>query len=386
MAANASNPGHFEFPVGYYKFHPKQLYNFQLNRWHSLGYLPYDALAAAGKRISDFAAWISVMHALAESALAAGELVQAAFYFRAAEFYTIPAAEREALYERFSDLFHRAFTSDKIETHEAPYAGSYLHALRVPCPADVPCRGTVVLHGGFDSFVEEFYSMMWFLANAGYDVIGFDGPGQGASRRRHGLRFDYAWERATGAILDYFQADNVTLIGLSLGGWLSLRAAAYEKRIRRVIANGHAYDQYKIPPALAQKLMTFFNTRFKEGSNRIVYKNIAKGGMQGWQMSNLMYITQIEPPMVAFDYAMQMNEQNLHCERVDQDVLLLTSREDHFIPYKLHDRQVALLANARSLTDRVFTKQESAQNHCQIGNVGLSLRTMTEWMRLHTQR
>jgi hypothetical protein len=161
-----------------------------------------------------------------------------------------------------------------------------------------------------------------------------------------------------------------------MGGWLGLRASAFEKRIQRVIANGHAYDYYKIPSVIAQWLMTFFNTKFKDASNRIALKNIQKGGMEGWQMSNIMYITKIDAPMSAFDYAMQMNETNLHSERVDQDVLVLTSRDDHFIPYKLHDKQLALLSNARSLTDRVFTKAESAQNHCQIGNVGLALETM----------
>ena len=58
----------------------------------------------------------------------------------------------------------------------------------------------------------------------------------------------------------------------------------YQKRIRRVIANGHAYDQYTIPSLIAQWLMTFFNTRYKDASNRIALKNIAKGGMEGWQM------------------------------------------------------------------------------------------------------
>ena len=169
-----------------------------------------------------------------------------------------------------------------------------------------------------------------------------------------------------------------------MGGWLGLRAAAYEKRIRRVIANGHAYDQYKIPSLIAQWLMTFFNTRYKDASNRIALKNITKGGMEGWQMSNLMYITKIEAPMSAFDYAMRLNQANLHCELVDQDALLMTSREDHFIPYKLHNRQVALLSNTRSLTDRVFTREESAQNHCQIGNVGLALETMATWIRTTT--
>lgn len=124
------------------------------------------------------------------------------------------------------------------------------------------------------------------------------------------------------------------------------------------IANGHAYDYYKIPTAIAQWLMNFFNTKFKDASNKIALKNIQKGGMEGWQMSNIMYITKIDAPMSAFD-AMQMNETNLHSELVDQDVLVPTSRDDHFIPYKLHDKQLVLLSNARSLTDRVFTKDES---------------------------
>ena len=377
----ASETTHFGFPVGYYPFHPKQLYNFQLNRWHSLGYLPYDALVEVGKRVSSFGTWTSEMRALAADAVARNELVQAAFYCRAEEFYTIPAHAREALYERFSELFYRAFATDGIETHAVPYEDSRMHAMRLPGAIDMPGLGTIVLHGGFDSFVEEFYSMMRYFADAGYDVVGFDGPGQGATRRRYGLPFDYRWERPIGAILDHFQADDVTLIGLSLGGWLGLRASAFEKRIRRVIANGHAYDQYKIPSLMAQRLMTFFNTKYKDGSNRIALKNIQKGGMEGWQMSNLMYITKIEPPMSAFDYAMQLNGENLRCDLVDQDVLLLTSRDDHFIPYKLHDRQVQLLSHAKSLTDRVFTKAESAQNHCQIGNIGLAVRSMDEWIR-----
>jgi len=384
----ASVKTHFELPVGYQAFHPKQLFNFQLNRWYSLGYLPYEAMVAAGRKVSDFATWISEMRALAESALDRGELIQAAFYYRAAEFYTIPANEREALYEQFAELFYQAFATDGIETHRVPYEDSCLHAMRLPSAADQVKRGTILLHGGFDSFIEEFYSMMCRFSDDGYDVIGFDGPGQGATRRRHGVAFDYRWEKPTGAVLDYFQLDDVTLLGLSMGGWLCLRASAFEKRIRRVIANGHAYDYYRIPSRVAQWMMNFFKSKLKDSSNKMALKGIEKGGMQGWQTSNVMYITKIDAPMSAFDYAWQMNEENLHSELVDQDTLILTGRGDHFILYKLHDRQIALLSNTRSLTDRVFTEAESAQNHCQIGNVGLALDTMTAWIQstVHTGR
>jgi hypothetical protein len=182
---------HFEFPVGYHAFHPKQLFNFQLNRWYSLGYLPYHAMFTAGKKVSDFPSWSSEMCALAGSALDRRELTQAAFYYRAAEFYTIPAHEREVLYEQFAELFYQAFATDGIETHLVPYEDSCMHAMRLPKAAGQVKRGTVLLIGGFDSFIEEFYSMMSRLSDGGYDVIGFDGPGQGATRRRHGVAFDY---------------------------------------------------------------------------------------------------------------------------------------------------------------------------------------------------
>ncbi len=379
MKQNINNK--FTFPVGYHKFHRKQLYNFQLNPWYSLGYLPHENLQELGKKISNFKSWNTEMKSFAEKSLNQGKLLEAAFYFRGAEFYTFPGDnEKEILYDKFSELFYKSFKNDNIEKHKIPYDTSFLHVIRRP-PIDIENnKGTILLHGGFDSFIEEFYSMMKYFSENGYEVIGFDGPGQGATLKKYGIAFDYQWEKPTKAILDYFKLKDVTLIGLSMGGWLCLRAAVFENRIKHVIASGNAYDYYKIPPAIARWLMNFFNAKLKDYSNKIALKNIKKGGMDGWKMSNLMYITKIDVPMSAFDYAMQMNEKNLHSELVNQDVLILTGRNDHFIPYKLHDKQIKLLSNAKSLTDITFTKETQAHNHCQIGNIGLVLDTMLKWI------
>ena len=85
-------------------------------------------------------------------------------------------------------------------------------------------------------------------------------------------------------------------------------------------------------------------------------------------------------PMEAMKLFLQLNEKNLHSDLVNQDVLILTGREDHFIPFKMHDMQVKALTNAKSVTARVFTKEEQAQNHCQIGNIGLALDVMVKWI------
>ena len=38
------------------------------------------------------------------------------------------------------------------------------------------------------------------------------------------------------------------------------------------------------------------------------------------------------------------------------------------------------LTNARSVTGRLFTKEECADHHCQVGNMGLLMKTILDWI------
>ena len=99
----------------------------------------------------------------------------------------------------------------------------------------VQTHGAVLLHGGFDSLIEEFFAIWQRIAAAGFDVIAFDGPGQGGARDLGGLTFDHDWEKPVGAILDHFALDSAALVGISMGGYWALRAAGREPRIDRVV-------------------------------------------------------------------------------------------------------------------------------------------------------
>ena len=374
----------FSFPVGYEQFHRKQLFNFQLNRPYSLGYARFEDLAEAGKRIGSFAQWKTEMLRQADSAVSERRIVNAAAYVRAAEFYTFADdPDKVALYDRFLELFDEAFVDHKIQRIEIPYGNASLPALDVP--PDRTDRGTILMHGGYDSFIEEFYPLMWYFSKRGYRVIGFDGPGQGGARRRGGLPLDYRWERPVGAVLDHVGLEDVTLVGLSMGGYFALRAASSEGRVRRVIASGHAYDYMKVAPAAAAWLMGFFHDHLRDFTNKMSWWKIRQGGMEAWNISHLMYVLGVEEPMAGLDFAMQLNEANLHSDKVTQDVLVLASRNDHFIPFRLHREQLRRLPSARSVTDRVFTKTDHAHNHCQIGNMGLAVQVMGDWIEERTQ-
>jgi len=370
----------FHFPVGYHQFHKDQVFNFQLNRWYSLGYARFEDMKEVGQRINTFEEWKTEMLKLAEKAFAEDRLMNAAFYYRAAEFYTLLGdPDKEPLYDKFIELFYQAFKNDEIERFKVPYQEAYLSAIKIS-PVDTEKKGTIVMHGGFDSFIEEFYSWMRYFSEHGYEVISFEGPGQGGARKKFGLALDWRWERPAKAILDYFKLDDVTWLGISMGGWFCFRAAAFEPRIKRVMASSIAFDYMQAPNFLAQQLAKLFFIRFRRLTNRLTLRKMARDKMHAWSVSNMMYIADKKTPVDAMDVVLQLNEMNLHSELVKQDVLILTGREDHFIPFKMHDMQTKALTNTRSVTGRVFTGEEQAQNHCQIGNVGLALDVMVKWI------
>lgn len=371
----------FKFPVGYHAFHKDQLFNYQLNRWYSWGYARFEDMEKVGHMINNVEDWKNEMIKLAEKAHKDDRLINAAFYYRAAEFYTFSDDPlKEVLYDKFSHLFYNLFKDEGLERFVVPYQDGSLPAIKLS--PDGENKGTILLHGGFDSYIEEFYSWMRYFTNQGYEVIGFEGPGQGAALKKYGIPLDIEWEKPTGAVLDYFNLDEVTLLGISMGGWFGLRVAAFEPRIKRVIAQGYAIDYFKVPNILAQWMMAFFVKFFPDYINKMTLKTIKKGNMEMWTTSNLMYITSKKVPIEAMEIAFQMNEENIHSEMVKQDVLILSGKEDHFIGVKLHQKQVDALINAKSVTDRVFTKEDQAQNHCQVGNTELALETMLKWMPL----
>lgn len=376
-----TNKNTFIFPVGYHKFHKKKLFNYQLNRWYSFGYADYADFIEVGKKIKTFADWNREMLRLAEKAIDNNMLLRAAFYYRAAEFYLLAEVpEKELLYEKFNNLFYKAIRNDNVEKFIVPFEETFLPVMKVHHAGKK--KGTIVIHGGFDSFIEEFYSMMKYFLEQGYEVIAFEGPGQGTARIKYGLAFELEWEKPVKAVLDYFKLEDVTLLGISMGGWLCLRAAAFEPRVTRVIASGHAIDYMKSMNPFLRWIHLWTMNHFRNFMDRMATKKFmrAKESIPIWMVKHLMYITKKSKPLDALETYLDLNEQNIHSELIEQDVLLFLGRKDHFIPFKMLGMQVKALFNAKSVTTRIFTKDEHAENHCQIGNIGLSLEVMMKWI------
>lgn len=371
----------FTFPVGYHSLHPIKIIDFQLNRWYSLGYLSLADVSEAAKHIAGLPDWKDEFIRLGDKALAEGRDIAGAFCYRAAEFHTHPGdPDKLRLYERFIDLFYnRAFPDEPVERHDVPYIdGKTLPALRVAAQAAAP-RSTVVIFGGFDSFIEEFYAIATGFARAGYDVVMFEGPGQGGALKHQHLPMRHNWERPTAAVLDYFDLNDVTLLGISMGGWLCFRAAAFEPRVTRVIASSIAFDYMQIPPKPVADFSRWLIKR--EGLfNVLTDWKMRAMPQEKWGIDNLQYMMMADSILEATHELLKFNEANQRPDLVTQDVLILTGAEDHFIPVKMHDIQVRALRNARSMTEFIFGPETQAHNHCQVGNFGLALDTMLNWL------
>jgi hypothetical protein len=155
------------FPVGYYPLHPNVSLNFQMNRfWNWVGDKQMlDELRAAGKRIKNYDDWAREMFDLSNTALAVGRRLPAAYYAKMAIFFLDPSDPRvKPSFQRFLDnvLGVNGVTPD--DHHMVPYQQTHLSAYRFT-PAEP--RGTIVVFGGYDSYILEWLPAALALRDAG---------------------------------------------------------------------------------------------------------------------------------------------------------------------------------------------------------------------------
>lgn len=374
------------FPSGYRTYHPDPNLNYQLNRF--LGGEPETEVCAAAAKIRDLQDWTSETLAQARAADREGRRASAVNWYRAATFFMSPGdPEKDRTSDRSLELFWEEHAGDAgTERVGVPYEGRLLHAIRLGTSQP---RGTIVVHSGFDSFIEEFYEAGRALRDSGFDVVLFDGPGQGTVLAKEKLPMTAAWEKPVAAVLDHFELRDVTLVGLSLGGYLAPRAAAFEPRVARVVAFDVLYDFFEVVVAhggavLAASAKTLLSSRATASLlDAAIARLMARDLTVSWGVQQGMLITGAARPSEFLQRIRQYTVAEIS-PRITQDFLLLAGQEDHYVPIEQFYRQARALTGVRSLTTRLFTRAEQAQNHCQFGNLDLALRVIADWIHERT--
>jgi alpha-beta hydrolase superfamily lysophospholipase len=370
------------FPVGYHTLHPDVALNFQLNRfWNWVG---EDRMLAqlrdAGSRIVTYDDWTRELLALGERAQAEARLLPAAYFFRMAEFF-MPADDprKRPLRQRFIELVRREHRVGDEAHHVLPYHEGHLSAYRFTPESPT---GRIVVFGGFDSYIEEWFPFGLALRDHGLDVVAFDGPGQGAALEA-GVPMTAEWQHPVAAVLDHFELDDVSLMGFSLGGGLVMHAAAHEPRVRRVIAQDILTDFTECYARPLGTLRGTFVTHASHLPDRLVDAVITEARrnsmLADWGVREGMRVLGVEHPADLLE-AMRTLRTDAVSPLVEQDVLLMAGRADHYVPFTQLGDQITTLTRAHSITARVFTEAEQAQNHVQVGNLGLALRVIVDWL------
>lgn len=240
----------------------------QLQR--AMGYAPYggadigECLAIADRtRRVDAVSWYEEWSTLAsrlvgtaQHSLDTGDRVsarsayfRASNYFRTAGLFLLQApvdARLKVARTGEVDAFRRgaALLDLPPEVFTAAYDDGTLPCYFFPAADDGKAHPTIILTTGYDGSAEELYFANGVAAlQRGYNVLAFEGPGQGSMLIEHGIPMRPDWENVVTPIVDALlrrpdvDPDAISLIGLSLGGYLAPRAASAEHRLAACVSD-----------------------------------------------------------------------------------------------------------------------------------------------------
>lgn len=168
-----------------------------------------------------------------------------------------------------------------------------------------------------------------------------------------------------------------------MGSCLALRAAAFEPRIKRVIAYDVFYDWMDTTLQKLEPIAPTVNFLLRVHASRI-FNRLFEGIMKkspffDWAMHQAMLVLGVSTAYDVFLKSKHYTTRDIS-SLIKQDVPVMAGAEDHIIPLDHFYCQIEALTHVRTKTSRLFTREDQAQNHCQIGNLGLAVDTITGWI------
>ncbi len=395
---------------GNQRFFKDQTYHHLTMR--TLGHIPYGG-ADTGEVLEtikhiesgDSDSWYNAWFTTAQRVQAMGEDLQdpvsrgraflrAHNYYRTAEFLLDPSDERRKdSWNKTIRTFYKGLETLGVEYEKlkVEYESGHLNALYFPgkgSDAGAHTRPLIIVCGGVDSTMEELYfSLAAGALERGYSVLLYEGPGQGAVLREQGMVFTPEWERPTKAVIDsylekYTAPSSIVLVGMSMGGYLAPRAAAFDDRIDGVVAFDVLYD---VGEALRSQshgssiISWLNNSGMGALASVLVELRMKTSPLLSWGIRNTQWVTgatSLSAVPGAFDeYTLEPV-----ADRIRSHVLILAGSEDHLVPLHQVEQFQQSLVNAKSVESVIYDGESGGKEHCQDGAVTLWHGTFFDWL------
>ncbi|HJZ77848.1 MAG TPA: alpha/beta fold hydrolase [Vicinamibacterales bacterium] len=389
------------------KLSPDGTFHFNLLRW--LGTAPYrgvdvaEMLDVADRIVAgDVESWHDEFLALAQhveaesSATHSGSPItvrdrafRAASYYRAADFFLhgTPSDPRIAstwvsATEQFNQAIAHLTPAGERLTIQAD--GFTIPAIFYRAADDRLPRPTILMFNGFDGSQEEMLHISGFAAlERGFNILTFEGPGQPTVVREQRLGFRHDWEHVVSPVVDHCQrlaeidAGRLALLGLSFGGYLAPRAAAFEPRIRAVAAIDGLFDGHEaVRGLLNDELKTLFDRQDVDAFNAAMRGAMLSNGALRWYIEQGVWSFRVTTPYEFFDRSRAYTLEGV-AQRITCPVLVCRAAGEHFNPGQAEKLAAALGDRA---TVRSFTAEESAAYHSHIGAFVFMNGVVLDWI------
>ena len=312
-------------------------------------------------------------------------------YFLAAFYLPEHDQRKRHFIEAASRNFDASHTHLAMRRHTVPYKDGSLTAIHWQADPDDRARfpdapSTLVMMNGFDGYAEEIMAFAERFPCRPFDVVTFDGPGQGHTALA-GMPLEPQWERPTEAVLDYFGIDSAAALGVSFGGYLVMRAAAHVPRISHVIAFDMMYrllDGLTLPlPASIRPLAASIVERARPAWLFDATMSVAAhtNADLAWKLQQACHLTGLDKPSDVLRALGAYTMEPL-AGMIRQPCLVMAGDADQYVPFeRLGDVRHAL-RNAESLEVRAFhhAQDPDMAQHCQIGDLDRAFAIMGDWL------
>ena len=339
------------------------------------------------------------VHTYADNSLAAGHKIsaleaylRASNYYRVAEFLLMDPEDlriqtawgnSKECFSKAAELFSPPVEAEPIEI---PYERTTLPGYLYKVGDYYDSSNTLIAHGGFDSTLEELYTSAAAPAiERGYNCLTFEGPGQGGVIRKQKIPFRHDWEKVVKPVVDYalttrtkeIDPKSIALMGISMGGYLAGRAAAFEHRISGCILYNGVFDGYDaIASSFPKSLLAAIENGNSEVVNAVLGILMESDPNIRFNIKHGMWTAGVNTPFELIqnskNYTIKDVVQNIKCPTLVLDA----EKDDSFPgqPKKVYDAFTCPKSYIR------FTEQEGAEEHCQCGAPALSNQRIFDWL------